>query len=159
MRAFRICVYCLLLFPLLGAHSCTVDQRKGLSIKYCDTSAYTCTVQIDPGNPSCIATAQNPQDVPLGYKLIWASPTPTTPPHVYSANFWSSKVPFPPNSSSPVTTVNAGVGVTVTGDSECNSSTTTGCYFPYLILKDGIKACSDPGVHVVPNNGLQSKSQ
>jgi hypothetical protein len=157
MSAFRICVLWVLLFPLLGIRACTADHQTGLSIN-CNASTHTCTVQIDPGNLSCIATGQNPQDVPLGYQLIWASPPPTSPPHVYSANFWSSKVPFPPNPSGPVTTVNAGMGVTVTGDSECSSSTTIGCYFPYVILKDGMKACSDPGIHVDPNGIFNKQS-
>lgn len=150
MRVLSICVYLLLLFPLLGVHSCTGKQAKLLPTN-CDVSTTTCTVHIDTSNASCIAAKENPQDVPVGYTLIWAPPPPTTPLHVYSANFWSLKVPFTPSSSSSVTTVDGGVGVTVTGDSECRSSTTTGCYFPYVIFKDGTKKCSDPGVHVIPD--------
>jgi hypothetical protein len=90
---------------------------------------------------------QELQDVPLDYSVIWATTNPTQ----YSARFWQYKTPFhTPNYSGPgVPTVNAGPpGQKATGDRACNSNTSTGCYFPYFIYKDGEK-CGDPGIHMV----------
>ncbi len=144
MRACKILVYWLLLLPLLGVSSCTHKLTKVPT--NCDTSTQTCTVTIASNN-ACVEKGQEFQDVPLGYTVIWA----TTKPTQYSANFWSLKTPFhSPNSSGTGTPiVPAGSpGLKATGDTECNSTTSTGCYFPYFIYKDGQK-CGDPGIHLV----------
>jgi hypothetical protein len=146
MRLLRICAYWLLLLPLLGIGSCT---RKLIKVPTnCDASTKICTVTIVPKNASCVATGQELQDVPLGYTVIWATTNPTQ----YSANFWQLKTPFhsPSYSGAGTPSVNAGLpGLKATGDTECNAtSTSTGCYFPYFIYKDGQK-CGDPGIHIV----------
>ncbi|HSZ61592.1 MAG TPA: hypothetical protein VK828_07325 [Terriglobales bacterium] len=104
---------------------------------------------IDPNKASCIAAGQERQDVPFGYTVVWTPPSPSPPQ--YSAQFWQLKTPFHTSSYSGagVPSVNAGPpGQTATGDTECNSSASTGCYFPYFIYKDGQK-CGDPGIHMV----------
>ena len=146
MRLLRSCVYWLLLFSLFGISSCTNKLNNVLT--NCPASTKICTVTIDPSKASCVKAGQDQQDVPLGYTVIWAQPT-TDPTH-YSAEFWLLKTPFhSPNSSGPAkASVPAGQGINATGDTECNTSASTGCYFPYFIYKDGQK-CGDPGIHIV----------
>jgi hypothetical protein len=145
MRLLRICVYWSLLLPLLGIGSCTRKLAKVPT--NCDASAKTCTVSIVPNNDSCVAMGQEFQDVPLDYSVIWATTNPTQ----YSAEFWQYKTPFhtPNYSGGGTSSVPAGPpGKKATGDRACNSSASTGCYFPYFIYKDGQK-CGDPGIHMV----------
>jgi hypothetical protein len=146
MRQLRICFYWFLLFTLLGTSSCTHKLTKTLT--GCDATLQTCTVPIDTTTGSCVKAGQELQEVPINYTVTWTPPS-SLPPQ-YSAQFWPLKTPFhsPNYSGAGKSSVPAGSALKATGDLECNSTTSTGCYFPYFIYKDGQK-CGDPGIHIV----------
>jgi hypothetical protein len=145
VKSLRISIYMLLFFSLLGMNTCPPNLRQ-LS-KNCDKNTKVCTVTIDSTRPGCIAAGQQFQDVPFGYTVIWANPIATQ----YSIQFWQYKTPFHSSSYSgpPVASIPSGPpGQTATGDTECHSGTSAGCYFPYVVYTNGQK-CGDPGIHMV----------
>lgn len=148
MRAFRICVCCLLAFPLLGIRGC--PGKYGGQTKFpmnCDKATNTCTVTIDA---SC-TPAMDMTPVVLEYTVTLSAPDNT-----YSVQFLGSKTPFHP-SSGKVTVVVAGTpSKPVTGDKNCSatshppaSTSNPACYFYYDVYH-GNTACGDPGIHVIP---------
>jgi hypothetical protein len=148
MRFLRIFLCGLLLLPLLGMQGCPRwGFSKGLSGN-CDKSTLMCTVHIDPG--SCgINTGEDPQHVPLNYKVQWVL-TQSTTSSTYGVKFWQFKTPFRDSAGNPLTDVAAGVlSPPLTVDSACVNSG-IGCDFPYVVARNGQK-CGDPGVHVDPN--------
>jgi|HubBroStandDraft_1064217.scaffolds.fasta_scaffold25666_2 hypothetical protein len=148
MRFLRICLCGLLSLPLLGTQGCQrSDSAKGSSGN-CDSTTHTCTVHINPS--SCgVNTGEDPQHVPLNYKLKWVL-TQSTTGSSFGVTFWQYKTPFRDSAGNAQT--NVGVGVLsppLTVDTAC-VNTGIGCDFPYVVVKGGQK-CGDPGVHVDPN--------
>jgi hypothetical protein len=147
MRALRICVYWLLLFPLLGILSCTGGVHKKTIPTNCDATAKNCSVRIDA---DC-SVHPDPVDVVLDYTVTWGAPDAT-----YSVQFLKAKTPFQ-TSTGKVTVVLAGSqSKPVTGDISCGkppnpppTANNTGCYFYYDVYH-GNKECSYPGVRVTP---------
>jgi hypothetical protein len=143
MRLLRICVYWLLLSPLLGISGCTGGPIK--AVTSCDVSTQKCHVTI---NSDCSATPDR-ADVPVGYTVIW-DPPPSNG-HSYSATFAATPFYFSSTYSVPV----GPPGKKVTGNLLCNNLTvwaltsTSACYFSYTLYKENNKKCSDPGIHVV----------
>jgi hypothetical protein len=154
MRAFRICSYGLLLFPLLGMDCC--DSRRNSQQKDYDPIACTvsitmldhsqCTVKITgrdvvPGKPEWV-------QVHRGDSIAWKNEQDSGGP----ARFYLVNFPFGEPFDEPSFAVNK--SKKVIDASSCKNGSPTkkdGCDFEYEVRELGNK-CSDPGVRVVPPN-------
>lgn len=132
MRGFRICVYLLLVVPLLD-------------IVGCGGPAY---VMKGPEVETNLVTVSNCKAVP-DTALVSKEDTLTwikdqNDPHTYSIKFRKRK---------PVSldTVPTGQGQKVNGDFACNWggwADKNWCLYAYDLIQDGVTRCKDPGVHV-----------
>jgi len=144
-RSYRYWLLSVLLLGILGY----VDYAH--FEKEIRLTAKTVPVKI---NPDCTVSPPDTVEVSIDDTLTWSPPNGD---HVYSADF-TDNTPFTPTIFSSVSVVRAGPpGQQVTGDFFCNKVSVgvswlnkKYCYFPYNLIKDNGKKCSDPGVHVGP---------
>ena len=141
MKIPRIVGYFLMLILIISSISCVKANLNPVAH----------TVQINADCTITQGSGGTETDAAIGDTVSWDPPNPPTG-HTYSVSFAES--PFS------ASTISAGPqGPVVTGTLLCNKLTVGSsffnshyCYFPYTLLKENGKKCSDPGVHVVPPN-------
>jgi|HubBroStandDraft_3_1064219.scaffolds.fasta_scaffold26652_2 hypothetical protein len=158
MRLFRICVYGLLLLPLLGTSSCEHGQVSKFVVQACTVYISTdstakplkCTVAFDQCSMDIVdySAAEAWIRATNNDVVTWKNDPGEKPHHQYAVVF-APPSPFGTvgNPNPPVT---IGVGNTVTGGTQCDKAHPKLCDFKYTLTSDGTK-CSDPGVHIDPN--------
>jgi hypothetical protein len=152
MRVLRICVYWLLLFPLLGFDSCKLKRNPTLRLQNCtvyistvsptqctitlsscaaDTTHSTVEAWISASKNDLVTWKNDPRELPKrNYKVIFTSGSP----------FYTTSTPNPP--------VFVGTPMKVTGGQNCSVASPASCDFKYSLTSDG-NACSDPGIHIM----------
>jgi hypothetical protein len=141
MAASKMRAYWLVGVPLLGVVAgmfVRVDKHQ--------STLYNVTVY----DHCKVDSTQNEVQVRVGDRVAWPSATALP----YSANFSSDHTPFHTldYSGTPIPAVGP-APIKVTGDANCHAPKSTldkNCYFEYQIFEDGLTACNDPGVRVVP---------
>ena len=123
MRAFKLFSFCLTAAALAAIPSCGPSAKRAPVDK---------TVTVTNCKPD-----QDPVEVIVNDTVQWNFvPSPLT-----HAVHFKTRTPFSTNDP-PIAHKN-----TVKGDFWCNILG-AGCYYEYVITKDGGKTCADPGVHV-----------
>jgi hypothetical protein len=152
MRVLRICVYWLLLLPLLGFDSCKFKQNPTPKPQDCTVyisrvSPTQCTITLS----SCAADTTHPTleewiSASKNDMVTWKNDPQELPKRNYKVNFtngspfYTTITPNPP--------VSVGTPMKVTGGQNCSAASPATCNFKYSLTSDS-NTCSDPGIHMV----------
>jgi hypothetical protein len=160
MGLFRICVWGLLLLPLLGTSSCDHGQLPKHTLQACTVYMSTdssvnppkCVVAFDQCSMDIVHHSAAQQWLLLTNNdvVTWENdPGEKFHSHKYTVAF-SGYSPFG-SKANPNPPVSVGVPNAVTGGAQCDKAHPTVCDFKYTLTSDNNASCLDPGVHVDPN--------